>query len=159
MNQCKRCGAITVCVDCYPDSEPAKALARGETISAATPTELTELRADAERILASAQAWCDESDEDDDREHWEREIRVCRAFLDAPPPLAWSDAKPTVPGWYWWRAPYSQPEMILLFRTTDSSPLVMDRRNGTYMTPDVGQFAGPIPPPALEAKETPHAAN
>lgn len=63
--------------------------------------------------------------------------------------LAWTDAKPAVPGWYWWRAPYSRPEMVHLFNVSDCPPmLVMDRRNGTYMPPDVGQFAGPIPHPA-----------
>lgn len=61
--------------------------------------------------------------------------------------LTWTDAKPTVPGWYWWRPPYSYPEMIHLFRITEDSPLIMYRRNGTYMAPCVGQFAGPIPAP------------
>lgn len=65
----------------------------------------------------------------------------------ASSPLVWTDAKPTVPGWYWWRAPYSHPEMIHLFRITEDSPLIMNRRNGTYMAPNVGQFAGPIPQP------------
>lgn len=27
----------------------------------------------------------------------------CGVVPPAPPPLVWSDAKPTVPGWYWWR--------------------------------------------------------
>ena len=82
-------------------------------------------------------------------------IEPARIVMDGEPDraaeleagLTWTEAKPTVPGWYWWRPPYSYPEMIHLFRITEDSPLIMDRRNGIYMAPDVGQFAGPIPQP------------
>lgn len=59
----------------------------------------------------------------------------------AAPPLVWSDAKPTVPGWYWRRDDINQEPCIGYY----------DPKNwfGTEWMRDLpGQFAGPIPPPA-----------
>ena len=67
--------------------------------------------------------------------------RLASAFLAAPTPLAWTDAKPTVPGWYWRRDDINQEPCIGYY----------DPKNwfGTEWMRDLpGQFAGPIPPPA-----------
>lgn len=105
-----------------------------------TPTELAALRADAEKIVRS---WKGELHADGTKN---AAVRLARAFL-ATPPLAWSDAKPEVLGWYWRRDDINQEPCIGYY----------DPKNwfGTEWMRDLpGQFAGPIPLPVdLEAKE------
>lgn len=89
MNRCQRCGAVTVCVDCYPDSDAAKML----------------------------------------------------------PPFVWTDVKPTVPGWYWYRESASEhPDSWEIVDYRDGEIIDED---GFIFHPDefTGQFAGPIPQP------------
>lgn len=61
-------------------------------------------------------------------------------------PLAWSDAKPTVPGNYWYRrGPGEESNLVFCLLPWFGERLLADTD---------GQFAGPIPPPGLEAKES-----
>lgn len=67
-----------------------------------------------------------------------------------PTPLAWSDGKPTVPGWYWYRESERHPS-IMANLTNPTTLWIGDQI--TNVNEHAGQFAGPIPPPGLEAKE------
>ena len=60
--------------------------------------------------------------------------------------LAWTDAKPTVPGWYWWkRSPDCAAEVI---EVDIGVRLFAAISGGCVPVADMfGQFAGPIPPP------------
>lgn len=67
--------------------------------------------------------------------------------------LVWTDAKPTAPGWYWWRATSrTSPTMVYVKHRSfsdDRETLYVFNRGPLSEVP--GQFAGPIPLPT-EAK-------
>jgi len=64
--------------------------------------------------------------------------------------LAWTDAKPTVPGWYWWRdSHWTEPIRVI---ELDGRLGVPGVEVGDLDPLPEGQFAGPIPPPA-DARE------
>lgn len=101
-----------------------------------TPTELAELRADIDKV-----------------ESLKGSISNSAIRLATPPPLAWTDAKPTVPGWYWIRSKRGEEFIAEVVANRRRGGLVVYNDAGDRLLEVFGQFAGPIPPPDLEAKE------
>ena len=69
----------------------------------------------------------------------------CRAIPEPSvpaPSLVWSDAKPTVPGWYWWK---NEDDNFYIVWYSDDVFNVSGRVHGAKNIS--GQFAGPIPEP------------
>lgn len=60
--------------------------------------------------------------------------------------LTWTDAKPTVPGWYWWRRIDEKYDERTVFVDVVDGELKMRIRS--FWQEPFGQFAGPIPVPA-----------
>jgi len=113
------------------------------------PTELAELRADVEAIVKWNQS---------NQAPSNAAYRLARAFLAAPPPLAWTDAKPTVPGfWYWRPGPDDNDPVdweVLDLNHITNGRLYRVLIGQSLAVPTKGQFAGPIPLPVdLEVKE------
>lgn len=105
-----------------------------------TSTELAEL-------LAAAQAELARLGPNATREEYQD--AVARAFLAAPPPLAWSDEKPTVPGLYLWRydsiSPVDDWEIV---EAAHDEKFGMTRRRGKWPHSfPHGEYFGPIPLP------------
>lgn len=69
--------------------------------------------------------------------------------------LVWTDAKPTVPGWYWWRpyaeAPINEWAVVEVWTKEvgrNKGELVTRKFGfGNLVSEWTGQFAGPIPQP------------
>lgn len=137
-----------------------------------TPTELAELRAMSEWILGPSFYVEARVGSENHRGECCRALmngggrnepadellkRFARAFLAAPPPLAWTDAKPTVPGWYWFKGPLQKTVKVVEIRTLcDEDDELVIGHPIRYMplATCFGQFAGPIPlPVGLEVKE------
>lgn len=70
--------------------------------------------------------------------------------------LVWTDAKPTVPGWYWWRndvdATAEDWQVVWIYTRVyrpNRGELSVSPNDGggDLLSRFPGQFAGPIPPP------------
>lgn len=69
----------------------------------------------------------------------------------APPAFVWTDAKPTVPGWWWWeRSPTAGVEIV---QVTIGVRLIADIGGRYHPISELpGRWSGPIPHPA-DARE------
>lgn len=61
--------------------------------------------------------------------------------------LVWTDEKPTVPGWYWWRTDSLPPHIIAIGREGTQWVVSFTAATGYSDRIPFGQFAGPIPEP------------
>lgn len=63
--------------------------------------------------------------------------------------LTWTKVKPTVPGWYWLRAPKHgwRDSVVLLERDGNDGELYMPDDDSTFVNEIDGEWAGPIPMP------------
>ena len=69
--------------------------------------------------------------------------------------MTWASAKPTTPGWYWYKESSLSPVSMIWIRAQEHDiPLIMalDGWWGWLQSRD-GQFAGPLDPPAAEEGE------
>jgi hypothetical protein len=62
------------------------------------------------------------------------------------PSLTWTQTKPSVPGWYWWRGNYYAPEVVCVYLLNgpDTDQLAIDE---VEIDRHEGEWAGPIEPP------------
>ncbi len=62
----------------------------------------------------------------------------------------WTSARPTAPGWYWWRYDYSSPYPVICRLVLDEDQHLMERYDGNFLHElvDDGEWAGPLQPPA-----------
>ena len=65
--------------------------------------------------------------------------------------LHWSTAKPTVPGFYWYKFKNEEPQIVTVYEGYEDGKLVVDTFDAMQQVPveqeGGGQWAGPLTPP------------